>query len=119
MQTKDIIATIRQKYVGTAAEHDLLMLFERDIKEIESAIDRRYLDEWKERMEALSAKEQYVTLIVDGSQIDYAVFKYLQSADLHYGEELDFESVVYAMRGRGLNAIQLRKIADRMEEIEA
>jgi hypothetical protein len=112
----EIVKGIRARFVGTAEEHELLLALQKDFNEAELNAQKRIEEEYRERNEALSVREMRVMAISGECRIDDAVFNWLgqQGRDFDDGGWA-FEHVVGAMRGRGLSAEHLEKIAGAMK----
>lgn len=111
-----LIKAIREKHVGTAAEHDLLRRLEQDAYDIEAEIEKRVEESWEARMDALAKREALHNAIDNSAMIDSAVYQWLQTPP--NDSDWPQSNVAYAMAGRGLTAAHLRTIADRMEQIK-
>ena len=114
----EIVKGIRSKFVGTAEEHELLLAMQRESSSVESESRKKIEDEYRERIDALDLREMRVNALAGDSRIDDAVFSWLESSANGSSDDWSFGYVVRAMRGRGLKAEHLEKIALALKDDE-
>jgi hypothetical protein len=113
----DIVSSIREKFVGTAIEHDLLRNLQDDASNMEAKVRSRIEDDYRERLDSLQHREDTCRVLASNQRIDEAVFQWLRNQPTTSTWEVG--EVASAMMGRGLTVEHLQRVIEHMKLIKS